>query len=74
MSCADRPPTRQELREQTARLVALVNTELGELAIAIGSHAANDDDGAAFAQKIRERVKHELAAKLQQFQEMIVIT
>ena len=74
MSCADRPPTRQELREQTARLVALINTELGELAIAIGTHAANGDDGAAFAQKIRERVKHELAAKLQQFQEMIVIT
>jgi hypothetical protein len=73
--CADdRPPTRQELREQAAGLVALVGAELGELAVAIGTHAASDDEHADFARKIRERVNRELAAKLRHFKEMIVIT
>ena len=70
---SDRPPTRQELRERVAGLVALVNAELGELAIAIGTHAAVGDEGANYAREILERVNRELGDELRMFKGMIVI-
>jgi hypothetical protein len=70
----DRPPTRQELREQLAGLVAFLGAELGELAIAIGAHGANGDDSAAYARNMLVRVDRELSQQLRRFKELIVIT
>jgi hypothetical protein len=69
-----RPPTRQEICEQLAAVVALVSAELGELAVAIGGYAAESDEAAAYARTMLARVDRELSQQLQRFKELIEIT
>jgi hypothetical protein len=69
----DTPLSREELHDRAVNLVALVRHELVELAIELAALAALGDEAADHSRKIRERVTRDLAGKLQQFDEMIII-
>jgi hypothetical protein len=73
MPYTDTPLSQQDLHDRAADLVAMVRSELVELAIELAAFAAIDDEAADYARKLRGRVNRNLAAELRQFDELIVI-
>jgi hypothetical protein len=70
---SDTPLSREELHDRAIDLVAMVRNELTELAIELAAFAAVGDEAADYAQKLRERLHRDLAARLQNFKELISI-